>query len=266
MILVNGQPGEQVPVTDRGLAYGDGLFETLAVRGGQPQHWERHMARMAEGCVRLALPMPDPAVWRAEAQTVLSSGHCGALKLILTRGAGPRGYRPPPYSSPTRIVMGLDAAVAPAAEGLKVRTCRTRLSRNPLLAGVKHLNRLEQVLARGEWQDEFQEGIMLDTEGYVVEGTMSNLFLVREHALHTPLLDQCGVAGITRARVMDAARRLGIHVQEGHYLADDLSASQGLFLTGTLLGVRPVVELDGQSLPRSALVSRLREALEGDAS
>ncbi|OOG21214.1 aminodeoxychorismate lyase, partial [Thioalkalivibrio denitrificans] len=186
MILVNGQPGEQLPVTDRGLAYGDGLFETLAVRNGRPQHWERHMARMAEGCARLVLPMPDPAVWRAEAQTVLSFGQSGALKLILTRGTGPRGYRPPRDPSPTRIVMGLDAAATPGPETLKVRFCRTRLSRNPLLAGIKHLNRLEQVLARGEWQDECQEGIMLDTEGHVVEGTMSNLFLVREEALHTP--------------------------------------------------------------------------------
>jgi 4-amino-4-deoxychorismate lyase len=267
MILVNGKAREDVPVTDRGLAYGDGLFETLAVQGGEPGHWQRHMTRMAAGCARLDLPMPDPALWLAEARTVLASGTHSALKLMLTRGAGPRGYRPPPSPEPTRILMALDIPAHPAAwreEGVHVRVCQARLARNPLLAGIKHLNRLEQVLARNEWQDGFQEGIMLDTEDHVVEGTMSNLFLIRGGTLHTPLLDQCGVAGVTRARVMACALGLGIPVQEGRYGLDDLFGADGLLLTNTLIGLWPVRALEGRPLPVSPLAGLLQRALDGD--
>jgi len=264
VILVNGQPGEHLPVTDRGLAYGDGLFETLAVRNGVALYWDRHMARLSEGCTRLGLPIPDTAQWSREAATVLASGEYGALKLILTRGSGPRGYRAPPSPQCTRILMGLEDARPPAdwqTQGVDVRICRTRLARNPALAGMKHLNRLEQVLARAEWQDEFQEGIMLDTEGHVVEGTMSNLFLIRDEQLCTPLLDACGVAGITRARVMEAARGLGIAVRECRLRETDLHAAQGLFLTNTLIGLWPVRSLEGRALPVPTMVRDLQQAL-----
>lgn len=263
MMLVNGEPRTGVPVSDRGLAYGDGLFETLAVRHGEPLHWGRHMARMAEGCRRLGLPMPETTLWLAEARRVLAAGSYPVLKLMLTRGEGPRGYRPPSSPRPTRIVAGQQVAASPDPDGMDVRICRTRLGCNPLLAGIKHLNRLEQVLARGEWQDEFHEGIMLDIEDHVVEGTMSNLFLVRHGALHTPMLDRCGVAGITRARVMEAARALNVAVHEGRYRLADLHGAQGLFLTNTLIGLCPVVNLDGRGLPCDLpLLIRLRAFLE----
>jgi len=264
MILVNGQPADHLPVTDRGLAYGDGLFETLAVRKGVALFWDRHMARLSEGCARLGLPMPDTGLLAREAHTILASGDQGALKLILTRGSGPRGYRAAPNPQCTRILMGLEDARPPAdwqMQGVDVRICRTRLARNPALAGMKHLNRLEQVLARAEWQDEFQEGIMLDTEGHVVEGTMSNLFMIRDGQLATPLLDQCGVAGITRARVMEAARGLGIPVRECLLREAALHAAQGLFLTNTLIGLCPVRSLAGQPLPVPDRVRDLQQAL-----
>ncbi|WP_018952435.1 aminodeoxychorismate lyase [Thioalkalivibrio sulfidiphilus] len=265
MILVNGQAVDTLPVQDRGLAYGDGLFETLAVRDGKPLHWDRHMARMAEGCARLGLPAPDAGLWLAEAHRVLAGGGFGTLKLILTRGVGPRGYRPPLKPEPTRVVMGVETSGFPAAwseEGVEVWLCRTRLGRNPLLAGIKHLNRLEQVLGRSEWQDECQEGIMLDTEDHVVEGTMSNLFLIRDdQTLITPVLDQCGVAGITRARVLDAARALGVSCHEARLTVADLFKARGLFLTNTLIGLWPVRRLDGREIPRHELVARLRRVL-----
>lgn len=264
MILVNGQPADHLPVTDRGLAYGDGLFETLAVRHGVALYWDRHMARLREGCARLGLPAPDIALLSREAHTLLASGEYAALKLILTRGSGPRGYRAPSNPQCTRILMGLDASRPPPdwqTLGVDVRICRTRLSRNPTLAGIKHLNRLEQVLARAEWQDEFQEGIMLDTEGHVVEGTMSNLFMIRDGHLATPLLDQCGVAGITRARLMEMARGLGIPVRECLLREADLRAAQGLFLTNTLIGLWPVRSLEGRALPVPTMVSDLQQAL-----
>jgi 4-amino-4-deoxychorismate lyase len=268
-MLINGKAASQVPATDRGLAYGDGLFETLAVLDGQPLHWRRHMARMTLGCARLDLPMPDPDLWLSEARKVLGGRRCTALKLMLTRGLGPRGYRPPASPEPTRIVMGLEGSAPPAAwrvDGLRVRLCHMRLSRNPRLAGLKHLNRLEQVLARAEWQDEYQEGIMLDTEDHVVEATMSNLFLIREDALYTPLLDECGVAGITRARVMDAATALDIPVHEARVRMGDLDRVQGLFLTGTLIGLCPVAELDGHMLACPPMIRRLQTALEEGAA
>jgi 4-amino-4-deoxychorismate lyase len=155
-------------------------------------------------------------------------------------------------------------AAAPSltvSEGVDVRLCSTRLSRNPALAGIKHLNRLEQVMARSEWSDAFQEGLMLDTSEQVVEGTMSNLFLVRDDALVTPDLSHCGVAGITRARVMERARAWGVSCQEDSVRVEDLWRADGLFLTNTLIGLWPVRSLEGHPVSVPPLVARLQQAL-----
>ncbi|SEL54200.1 4-amino-4-deoxychorismate lyase [Ectothiorhodospira marina] len=264
VILVNGQPSQSLPVADRGLQYGDGLFETLRVEAGEPLHWSRHLSRLQTGCERLGIPPPDAAVLHHEALTVLQGQPRGVLKIMVTRGSGPRGYRPPAAPAPTRILAWNAPAAAPSltvSEGVDVRLCRMRLSRNPALAGIKHLNRLEQVMARSEWSDAFQEGLMLDTSGQVVEGTMSNLFLVRDDALVTPDLSHCGVAGITRARVMERARAWGVSCQEDSVRVEDLWRADGLFLTNTLIGLWPVRSLEGHPVSVPPLVARLQQAL-----
>ncbi|MBK1690801.1 aminodeoxychorismate lyase [Ectothiorhodospira mobilis] len=264
MILVNGQPARTLPVEDRGLQYGDGLFETIRILHGAPVCWQRHRARLAEGCRRLGIPLPGADLMDAEISSVCAGVDAGVLKLVLTRGPGPRGYAPPKVPQPTRILQVAPAPRHPAAwsrDGVAVRLCTTRLARNPRLAGIKHLNRLEQVLARSEWEDEVQEGIMQDTEGQVVEGVMSNLFLVFGEGLRTPDLQHCGVVGITRARVMELAHRWGIPCRVGAVTEADLWRADGLFLTNTLAGIWPVSCLAGKTRPVPPLVAHLREAL-----
>lgn len=269
--LVNSEVRSQVEVDDRGLAYGDGLFETLAVRGGRPCCWLDHLDRLALGALRLGIPLPSPARLKADASLLLQGVDSGVLKVILTRGRSTRGYRPPADPQPTRALILTESAstaaeVGPAAFGARVRICQARLGINPQLAGLKHLNRLEQVLARAEWADgDVDEGLMLDAEGALVCGTMSNLFLVDDCALKTPLIDRCGVAGTTRARVLDTARATGIEVREGRFTLADLVRARGAFLTNALIGVWPIRSFEGRDFDLAllpwVLIDRVRSRL-----
>lgn len=263
--LINGQPADKVEVLDRGLQYGDGLFETLAVKEGQPQLWDRHMERLREGCRRLHLPAPDPILLRDEAAMLCSGAARAVLKIILTRGAGARGYRIQPGVSATRILTLSAAADYPEhyyRDGVTVRLCATPLARNPVLAGIKHLNRLEQVLARAEWDDaRIAEGLMCDPDGYIIEGTMSNLFLVRSGALAVPRLDACGVAGVMRASILAWARGAGVAVQERPVTPADLKAADEAFLCNSLIGVWPIRRCGETALRRGPLTARVLAAV-----
>lgn len=265
MQLINGCESECLPVADRGLHYGDGLFETLAVRSGRPCHWSRHMQRMAEGCRRLGIPFPGEALLETEALRVCRGRERAVLKIVVTRGPGGRGYRPPQPVRPTRVVSVHEYPVYPDAyftEGVRVRTCTTRWSVNPALAGIKHLNRLEQVLARAEWDDEMvAEGLMLDSEDRLVSGTMSNVFLVCDGALQTPALHASGVAGTTRARVMEQATGLGVACKARPLRGEDLAAAQELFLCNSLIGIWPVRQIDGTAYAVGPVTRRFLEAI-----
>ncbi len=272
--LVNGERTTVVDSGNRGLHYGDGLFETIAVRHGQPRHWDLHLRRLQRGCERLGIPAPVAAVLADEAQQV-SRGHDRAvIKLILTRGGTRRGYRTEDSVVADRLWRAHPWPDYPSHhgwDGVAVRICRTPLARQPCLAGLKHLNRLEQVLARAEWQQEYEEGLMLDTEGNVIEGVSSNLFVVQQGVLITPLLDQCGVEGVTRDRVMDAAQRLGWSVRVQPLRVEDLLASDEIFLTNSLIGIWPVKRVDLETPHRSThalmigtYTRRLQEQIDRD--
>ncbi|MHB0981908.1 MAG: aminodeoxychorismate lyase, partial [Thiobacillus sp.] len=213
MILVNGLPAETVNVLDRGLAYGDGVFRTLRTRAGQPLWWRDQYAKLAADCAALALACPDEAGLRAEICRVAAAGE-GVAKIMLTRGTGARGYAPPQDPACTRIV--LSAALPPHAQpdspaDIMARWCSLRLARQPRLAGIKHLNRLENVLARAEWDDpEIFEGLLCDDSGAVIGGVASNLLIAKAGELFTPDLSQSGVAGVARARLLRALARRGI--------------------------------------------------------
>ncbi|MFW5724627.1 MAG: aminodeoxychorismate lyase [Halochromatium sp.] len=272
--LVNGEARADLDVWDRGLAYGDGLFETIAIRAGRPCCWPAHLDRLALGAVRLGLPVPSPACLKREVTRLVAGVERGILKIIVTRGPSARGYRPPPEPKPTRILM-LDeqplSALGADTDGLaagdraaRVRLCRTRLGINPQLAGLKHLNRLEQVLARSEWTDgRVDEGLMLDAEGMLVCGTMTNLFLVdADGVLHTPLIDRCGVAGTARARVLEDAREAGLEVRERRLTLTDLVRARGAFLTNAVIGLWPMRAFEERAFELSRLPWALLERVQ----
>lgn len=264
-ILINGLPQSQLPVTDRGFQYGDGLFETISVIHGKPRLWERHLARLQLGCLRLNIPMPDSRLLHDEVVRVGQGAERCVVKLIVTRGSGGRGYRPPQPAMPTRVVIRYpfpDYPAANASEGVSLRLCETTLACNPRLAGIKHLNRLEQVLARSEWEgNEIAEGVMLDGEGNLIEGTMSNIFLIKEGVLHTPDLSRCGVAGIMRDLVLEQAVALQMPIKIGQLPAQLLAQAEELLITNSLIGIWPVSRCDDLHYQPGPVTRQLQQSL-----
>lgn len=251
MLLLDGQPADDNPLlADRGLAYGDGLFETVAVRDGELLAWENHLERLARGCGVLDLPVPSTRLLTAEAETLARGVPRGVLKLMLTRGSGGRGYRPPATPTPRRVLaLNPWPADLPddALEPVATFICRHRLGVAPALAGIKHLNRLDQVLASAEWPGpEFFEGLMLDLEGSLIEGTRSNIFLLKGDRLATPDLTWCGVTGVVRGAVLRAARELGLRVAEQRLEPAALGAADEVFITNSIIGLRSVGRVVGE--------------------
>lgn len=261
--LINNLPASAISLEDRGLHYGDGLFETIAVRDGKLRLFDLHRERLLESCDRLKLPVDFVDKLRAGITELVAGELNGTLKIIVTRGSGPRGYELPDPQHPN-VLMGFSAAALSTQPAARVRFCATTLARNPTLAGMKTLNRLEQVLARAEWsaEDAVDEGLMCNDRGEVVCGTMSNLFVVDNNYLLTPPVNESGVRGIMRTHLIKLAAGLDIKVRETYLQRGDLLAADAAFLTNALRGIWPVAVIDGQAVPSNALVTRLQDALD----
>ncbi len=247
-VLLDGQAKDSVTADDRGLHYGDGLFETIPWIGGQPRLWQAHMERLRRGCRALRIEAPPAGLLREEL-TALAAGHDHATaKIIITRSGGRRGYRGEPGAPARRLLMLTAPPDYPHSHwhhGVRVRLCHLRLAAQPRLAGIKHLNRLEHVLARMEWDDTaIAEGLLRDQAGRLIEGVMSNLFIVRGGGLLTPDLSACGVAGVMRGYILQIAKRLGIAYRIGTISLDDLKEADEVFLSNSLIGIWPVREVD----------------------
>ena len=270
LTLINGRRCGAVPASDRGLLYGDGLFETIAVRSRRPCLWMRHLARLQRGCERLAIPLCDADLLGAEAHALLADAPAaeGVLKLIITRGSGPRGYAPPPDTQPTRILAFAPApalSAEDAEDGVLLTLCETQLGENARLAGIKHLNRLEQVLGRAEWTDPgIRDGIMCNARGHAICCTAANLYGVIRGAIVTPSLHRCGIAGTVREVVREEARALDIPFIERELPLAELLGADGLFISNALLGALPVARVqhrcyDPSAVP-AALLDRVQQA------
>ncbi|MGH8139762.1 MAG: aminodeoxychorismate lyase [Steroidobacteraceae bacterium] len=267
VVLVNGIRAAPVSPMDRGIHFGDGVFETIACRGGRPRFLSLHLERLALGCSRLNIHFPEVAETRAEVEALAREVDRAIVKLLVTRGpAVSRGYAVEGTRRATRITIRYawpqEDSAAPQ-DGVAVRTLALRLGENPALAGLKHCNRLEQILARQECSDAaVAEGILFSSSGKLVSGTLSNVFIVRESILRTPRIDLCGVAGVMRRVVMREAVRAGIATQECVLGAEDLDTADEIFLTNARIGVRPVRELDKHVLAPGPITRRLQAILE----
>lgn len=265
-VLVNGLDRAEVAAQDRGLAFGDGVFRTLLVRAGRPLNWDRHFRRLAHDCQALGLPVPAEPVLRSEIGRVAPAD--AIVKVTVTRGVSGRGYSYPPDLQPTRIVAAFPPPEYPpglARDGIRVRRCDLRLSEQPRLAGVKSLNRLENVLARGEWFDaSIREGLLCDAGGRLVEGTFSNIFLAIGGTLVTPELSRCGVAGAQRDRIRDLASAHGIAIQVRDVPYAELREADEVFVTNSLIGVWPVVAGPERTWPVGPLAQRFQALVEQD--
>lgn len=239
-ILVNGQFKDSLPVSDRGLQYGDGVWETLLISSGNIVLLDEHLKRLHWGCRVLNIIGLDEQVLRQE--IVLISKHIaqGILKIIITRGSGGRGYSAQGLNSPTRLLSlhQLPKHIGFYRDnGITIQYCTTRLAHNPQLAGFKHLNRLEQVLARSELSNDCQEGLVSDIQGNIIEGTMSNLFLIVGRQIITPSLIQCGIQGIMRAYILFLLDKENIGVMERRVSEKDIENTDGIFFSNSVIGL-----------------------------
>lgn len=265
MVLVNGEVRQTIAVADRGFQYGDGLFETIEVSNGHAVFLERHLDRLSRGCRRLQIPCPDLEQLSSEVGSVAASSIKGVLKIIVTRGTGGRGYRQPDSISPTRVVSLHPFPEYPDSyqeQGICARFCSTRLGLNPALAGIKHLNRLEQIMARAEWSDAaIQEGLMLDLNDHVIEGTMTNLFYIHNGNLHTSPIGTTGIAGIMREVIIELAGSNQLSVVEHFFKMHDLLAAEEVFVCNSIIGLWPVSRLAHQTFAVGPVTRRISQWL-----
>lgn len=247
-VISNGKTVEHVSISDRGFQYGDGLFETVAIRNGEPRLWAYHVDRLAKGCKRLGIRMPS--------ETELSDGVMHALsqsdappiyavaKIIVSSGVGQRGYGRVFAEAPTVLLRAFP--VAPLAlesyrDGIDTVICKTRLATDSPTAGLKTLNRLEQVLARSEFADsDVFEGLTMDAAGNIICGTMSNVFFIRDKTVSTPPLDRCGVEGVMRRHVIETLQQRGIATSIQPLAEASLANVDEVFLSNSQFGVLPV--------------------------
>ncbi|OGS80631.1 MAG: aminodeoxychorismate lyase [Gallionellales bacterium GWA2_55_18] len=270
-MLVNGIPGNSISIRDRGLLYGDGVFRTLRVAQGKALHWSLHYLKLQRDCAALGITCPDEVLLCAELDKVLAQHPDGVVKLIVTRGESGRGYTPSAAAEPTRI---WDFSPLPdypaecAMQGVKARVCSLRLSAQPRMACVKHLNRLENVLAAAELSDAqlhgepAAEGLLLDADGHLIEGTRSNLFLVSQGRLVTPDLSRCGVAGIQRGRVMAWALQHGVTLHVRDVGLEEALQADELFIVNSVIGLWPICELEQRHWSHFPVAVQIRLGLE----
>jgi len=262
--LVNGAPGESVSVHDRGFQYGDGLFETMALVNGAPLLWDRHMQRLFHGAARLGINAPPESLLRHEAEQLGRGAERAVLKIMLTRGVSGRGYAPDKQAQTTRTVSLSPWTDYPAEQhthGVAAQFCRTMISRNQATAGIKHLNRIEQVLARAELEKDCREGLMCDEFGRVIEGTMTNLFIVSQDRLLTPKLSYSGVEGIMRGLVLERAAELSLETRVIDINKSDVLQADEVFLTNSLIGLWPVRRIETKEYPLGRMTQRVQEAI-----
>jgi len=250
---------------DRGLQYGDGLFETISCSAGRPRWLALHLQRLRRGCERLQLRFDGFEALAQQIAALAPGGDRCIVKLILTRGvARRRGYRPSGDERPTVLLRRYEwPATAPPEAAFRVGISSVRLGMNPLLAGLKHLNRLEQVMAQNAMRKApLEEVIMLSSAGQVIAGSMCNLFLADDSGLFTPALEDCGVAGVMREVVCGEARRRGLPVQVRAVQPAELAAVHEAFVTNVRWGVQSITELCGRALPSRTHALALRLTLD----
>ena len=268
--LINGGFSHSISPLDRGFSYGDGVFRTMLMRNGLPVDWPLHYQKLVADCAAIGIVCPSAELLMSDFQQLftledIEENRLGVAKIIITRGEGERGYKPPAITSPTRVL--LKSAMPQYAntyfeQGVRLHVCDTRLSAQPKLAGIKHLNRLENVLARMEWSNEaIFDGLMQDAQENVIECTMSNIFARFANKLITPDLSLCGVAGVTRQRILGLANVLNLQVEIKHLPFADLLKADEVLICNSLIGVFQVTQIGEKTWQTQPLATSLRSLL-----
>ncbi len=269
--LINGSFDHAVSPFDRGFAYGDGVFRTLVMRDGMPENWPLHYQKLVADCGAIGIVCPSAELLMSDLQQLflpdgLTENHLAIAKIIITRGEGERGYAPPAVTMPLRVIIKTAMPQYPEenfVNGVNLYVCETRLAHQPKLAGIKHLNRLENVLARMEWNDPtIADGIMLDADNNVIECTSANIFARFGDVLLTPDLRQCGVAGVTRQRIMSIAHSLSLKIAVETFNVEKLLSADEAMICNSLYGAWQIREIQHKTWQAGALAANTRAALK----
>jgi 4-amino-4-deoxychorismate lyase len=263
--LINGKSEGCLTPFDRGFAYGDGVFRTLCVKDGTAVGWSRHYLKLRDDCNAIGIVCPSEDILLSDIALLFEDSGDGVIKIIVTRGESVRGYAVPALAQPNRAILRSDLPSYPEknfTEGVRLHLCRLRLAAQPLLAGIKHLNRLENVLARMEWRDPaITDGLLLDQSGDVIECTMSNIFMRHGNRLSTPDLRRCGVSGLTRERILEIAPGLGFECIIATFNLDALLGADEVVICNSLIGVWQVRQLDEHRWQAGMLAKQLQNLL-----
>ncbi|PPC94927.1 MAG: aminodeoxychorismate lyase [Methylotenera sp.] len=268
--LINGSFDQVISAADRGFTYGDGVFRTMKIRDGQPISWPFHYQKLVADCAVIGIVCPSAELLVSDIQQLFpieefDNGEVSVAKIIITRGEGERGYAPPAVTIPTRVLIKSSMPTyldAHYLSGVRLHLCDTRLALQPKLAGIKHLNRLENILARMEWREEsIFDGLMMDMQSNVIECTMSNIFARVGSHLYTPDLSQCGVAGITRQRILGLESLLGLNCSEVRITLPELLSADEVIVCNSLYGAFQVTAIGNQTWEQQSLASTIRNIL-----
>ncbi|AVJ55978.1 aminodeoxychorismate lyase [Idiomarina sp. OT37-5b] len=245
---------------DRGLQFGDGHFTTLRISKQKPLWWGHHQQRLITACQRLAMPVPDMQQIETWLQQALAATPADVAKIIITRGQGGRGYQPAADAEPTVYISTSTLPALPSSLS-EVGIAELKLARQPCFAGLKTLNRLEQVMLANERQQRgYQDLLVLDQQNYVVETCQGNLFWRHGKRWYTPSLTMAGVAGVAR-QVICEHNWLG-EVIQGEFELDDVLAAEQVFTCNSVRGVVPIVRLNDKVLSTSDLPEQLNLLIE----
>lgn len=261
MMLINGCATTQLAAADRGLQFGDGCFTTARVVNGEVVWLEAHLQRLQQACLRLRIAFSERQTLAAEMQQLAQGQAQAVLKVIITRGAGGRGYSPAGCSALTRLLsLSPYPAHYPALreQGARLSLVSTPLGINPALAGIKHLNRLEQVLIRSELDERGgDEALVLDSDGWLVECCAANLFWRKGNQLFTPDLSRCGVDGLARQQLLRDAAELGLMIAQVRETPATLQDADEVLITNALMPLLPVRQIGQQHYSSRSLWQRL---------
>lgn len=267
---VNGKLVSGIAPTNRGFAYGDGIFRTMRLLNGELQDWPLHYQTLVADCSKIQIVCPSAELLMQEFKHLMATAEgdelaSGVVKMIITRGDGARGYAPPAICEPTRVLIHSALPVYPAeihSIGVALYTCQTRLASQPLLAGIKHLNRLENVLARAELKDpRFFDGILRDYDDHVIEAVSGNLFISKDGLVMTPALDRCGVAGVMRQKILDWYKTQGNTVVSTNLFMENLLTADAVVIANSVYGVLQVTQIDQQAIATNDWARELRAHL-----
>ena len=260
IVLINGAKQSKISIFNRNSQFGDGLFETCLVENKKILFWTNHFARLNRGCEQLKISKVDESVWLSDVKKALSlcSYDRCVVKLILSRGESLRGYGFKDDIKPVRAVIVLELQNTTLNNLFSLEYCQSGYNSNPKLAGIKHCNRLEQVLARAGLKSD--EGIMLDENHNVISVTQGNIYAIHGNTLITPKLDKCGVEGTRRAIILDLAKLLGIKVKVDTLSAKELVQADEVFISNSIIGIQSIRQIGDIGLGESPITKKIKDA------